>query len=530
MADKLSAQFAKAHWVKYADGKHFCESPVTTRGVPHNLTPGIYKCCDSYLDALETLRKHAGREDAPTVDSLTCLSFSPWSQALPPVIEATADLSMRLCVRDPSLLSVQSGKAYLPDSTDEDDAIVREPLFRRPCQASISDNPFATSYEHVDSFFNLANSIVLMCRVGAMEEPHVTFGSDMASTLIMAGRVDDWVRGSGKGSGKVCNAVVCADILLMLNMMYPQTFGVGEDMILPCWAQAVPALHKKLQEQQDAGEVPVGAFFGDLGLDEKLVEQGRAWWKAFVRDGNGVWRHGPLGTLLSLLDQHNGSHNVDGGRYREVRRALEQSVQAAWLVASPDGVARPPPDHPASEASEPKKVRRPIIDPVFVGCEKRGVVQRGCLVGIKPHQLRQMCALAMGADLPGVSCQVCRNEGGLSLRVSSAADILDDKGAERSAKSISPVRIRASPIQRLHFSPHPCILLTVLCVLCVCFWSQVQTEGEYSAPRLSPLHASRANNILLPPAPVRSRRARVWLPRRQAGRVQVAAARVGPEH
>lgn len=407
MADKLSAQFAKAHWVKYADGKHFCESPVTTRGVPHNLTPGIYKCCDSYLDALETLRKHAGREDAPMVDSLTCLSFSPWSQALPPVIEATADLSMRLCVRDPSLLSVQSGKAYLPDSTDEDEAIVREPLFRRPCQASISDNPFATSYEHVDSFFNLANSIVLMCRIGCMEEPHVTFGSEMASTLIMAGRVDDWVN----GSGKVCNAVVCADILLMLNMMYPQTFGVGEDMILPCWAQAVPALHKKLQEQQDAGEVPVGAFFGDLGLDEKLVEQGRAWWKAFVRNGDGVWRHGPLGTLLSVLDQHNGSHNVDGGRYREVRWALEQSVQAAWLVASPDGVARPPPDHPASEASEPKKVRRPIIDPVFVGCEKRGVVQRGCLVGIKPHQLRQMCALAMGADLPGVSCQVCRNEG-----------------------------------------------------------------------------------------------------------------------
>ena len=171
MANELSAAFAKAHWVKYADGKHFCEAPVTTRGVPHNITPGIHKCCDDYLEALETLRKHAGREDAPTVDSFTCLSFSPWSQALAPVIEATADLSMRLCVRDPGLLSVQSGKAYLPDSTLEEEAIVREPLFRRPCQASISDNPFATSYEHVDSFFNLANSVVLMCRVGLMEAP-----------------------------------------------------------------------------------------------------------------------------------------------------------------------------------------------------------------------------------------------------------------------------------------------------------------------------------------------------------------------
>ena len=88
-------------------------------------------------------------------------------------------------------------------------------------------------------------------------------------------------------------------------------------------------------------------------------------------------------------------------------------------------------------------MRRPVIDPVFVGNEKRGIRQRGCLVGIKPHQLRQVCVEAMGAHLPDVVCQVSRNEGGLSLRVSSAADILDEKGQERSAKSISPVQTEA---------------------------------------------------------------------------------------
>ena len=276
---------------------------------------------------------------------------------------------------------------------------------------SISDNPFATSYEHVDSFFNLANSIVLMARIALMEDRGE---AQKPTTQCFCDRIDRWVTQTSAAQyveEQCVSAVACADALLMLNMMYPQTFGVGEDMILPCWAQAVPALHKKLQEQHDAGEEQVGAVFGDLGLDDKLVEQGRAWWKAFVRDGSGVWRHGSLGTLLSLLDKHDGSHDVSTERYAEVRDALERSVQAAWLVASPDGVARPPVEHPASEASEPKKVRRPIIDPVFVGCEKRGVVQRGCLVGIKPHQLRQMCALAMGAALPGVSCQVCRNEG-----------------------------------------------------------------------------------------------------------------------
>ena len=46
----------------------------------------------------------------------------------------------------------------------------------------------------------------------------------------------------------------------------------------------------------------------------------------------------------------------------------------------------------------------------------------------------------MGADIDAVLCQVARNEGGLSLRVSSAADILDAAGKLRSDKSISPVQ------------------------------------------------------------------------------------------
>jgi hypothetical protein len=409
MADELSAVFARAHWVKMHHTKRFCEVPVATRGVPHNLIPGIHACLDDYLDGLETLRKHTGREDAPTVDSLTCLPFSPWSQALPPVIEATADLSMRLCVRDPTLLSVQSGKAFLTDSTADDEAIVREPLFRRPCQASISDNPFATSYEHVESFFGLANTIVLLCRIGTLERPGITDDP----TIVMAVRIDEWVM---RDTGVVLqNAAVCADILLCLSMMYPQEFAVGANVVLPVWAETVPAVQRLLRKQRDSGQAEVGARFGELGLDRALVEQGRAFWRAFWRPG-GVWREGPLGELLHTLDKHDGSHDVTRAKYAEVRSSLERSVQAAWLVASPDGVTPPPEGHPACDVSEPRRVRRPVIDPVFVGDEKLGIVQRGCLVGVKPHQLRQVCALALGAHIDGVSCQVSRNEGATRTR------------------------------------------------------------------------------------------------------------------
>lgn len=71
--------------------------------------------------------------------------------------------------------------------------------------------------------------------------------------------------------------------------------------------------------------------------------------------------------------------------------------------------------------------------------------------------------------------------GGLALRVSSAADLLDEKGNERSSKSISPVQI--------HGSHNPCIPAAVsvhpshrpTCIVCVCVmfrFRQVQTEAD----------------------------------------------------
>lgn len=276
-----------------------------------------------------------------------------------------------------------------------------------PNTLSISDNPFATSYEHVDSFFNLANALVLVARCVAMESSDLR--GPRPPTQHLMEQIDNWVNGS-YGS-VVLNTSFCADACLMLTMMYPQRFGVGDDMVLPVWAEAVPALQRRLKQQKENRVPQVGALLERLDLSDELVKQGRAWWKAFVREENGVWHNGPLGELLDLLHKHDGSHDVSRARYAEVRDKLERSVQAAWLVASPDGTTPPSEGHPASEASTPQRVRRPIIDPVFVGNEKRGVLQRGCLVGIKPHQLRQVCALAMGAHLPCVSCQVSRNEG-----------------------------------------------------------------------------------------------------------------------
>ena len=232
--------------------------------------------------------------------------------------------------------------------------------------------------------------------------------------------------------------------------MYPSTWSVSHDMIHPTWAAAVPALHQHVRA------TGMCAPLCQL-VDEELLAQGRQWWKPFSTS-DARWKTVPdehpcsrsawypengVRLLLDALHEHDGRHNVSPETRDRVRTALEKAVQAAWLVHSPDGVQRPPVECPAHEAASPSQVSRPLLDPVFVGDDRHGIDARGCLVGLKPFQYRQVCTLAMGAHIAGVQCQVARNEGGLSLRVSSAADILDAKGKPRSAKSISPVQTEA---------------------------------------------------------------------------------------
>ena len=112
-------------------------------------------------------------------------------------------------------------------------------------------------------------------------------------------------------------------------------------------------------------------------------------------------------------------------------------MRAAWLVHSPDGIEPPPRPCPAWYCASPADVRRPALDPVFVTTDGLETEARGALVGAKPFAYRQLCVLLLGAHLPDAQAQVVRNEGNLLLRVSSAADILEEDGSWRSDKSVS---------------------------------------------------------------------------------------------
>lgn len=437
-ANELCVRFAKRRWIYDKESKTYDAMPPQTLGIPHNFTPGVHANMEHYQQGIEKIRGLLGRQECDTQDSVMVLPCSVFSQGLPPDIEATADHSTRLCVRDKEQLSTIAGKAYLPDATEFEKALLKEPMWRRPCQASIQDNPFATSYEHGTSFFGSACGLAqIAIAIGGVQELH---------RIMELWHSDDDVVDA------VLTPAYCiyaANAMMLLSTMYPVTWHIDEKVIPPSYASMLPVVMRKytVEDVRQATELRMCG----LGCSDALVADAKKFWGAMrVRNAvdtgedpagknDSTWTCG-VEPLLNEIVLWQGSHDMSIKQHEAMAEAIDNAARAAWLQHSVDGVTAPPTPCPAGEVSCWKRVRRPQLDPVFVGDEKTGAQARGCLVGLKPHQLRQICSLAIGSHLENVEVQAVRNEGGLSLRISSAADMLDEKGKLRSLKSISPVQ------------------------------------------------------------------------------------------
>lgn len=408
-------------------------TPTSTRGIPHNFIPRIHTVLNTYCDFIETARTLTGREDADTVDSIMCLPFSAWTQALRPDIEPSSDASLRTCFRDELETGVHSGRAHLVDSTPEQYAIVREPLFRRPQQVASGDCPFATSYEEMDTFFNASNTIALIAECACKSKMPRATPSECVSNL--ASIVDDFVNKScehANGDLSWEETSWAADTLLLLNVLYPSSVTVGDLAILPAFAKAVPHI-QQCDRKKVVGLVQI--------VDDDEYLDALNFWRSFQREDASkcAWTSG-IAPLLTILLTLKGSHKTSPETIAQVRSALETAVRAVWLTHSEDGEMAPPDSSPASSAKSPAHITRHHIDPVFVGDEDQGILQRGALVGLKPHSYRQVLAEMLGAHIDKVNCNVHQNSGGMALRVSSDPTILEEDGSLRTDKSISPTQ------------------------------------------------------------------------------------------
>jgi hypothetical protein len=379
----------------------------------------------------------ANQHNACCIDHATAVHPFQW-QALRPDIEPTADASLRTCFRDELESGVSSGRAYLVDSTPEAYALVREPLFRRPCQVSSGDCPFGTSYEEADTFFNVCNTLALISE--ASLKPQQADATPAECVSWLGGCIDRFVMGheSSDGHSEGYEGSWAADAALLVNCLYPTCTVVGEYALLKGFAKAVPLIQQELHNSSG----PQKRFrLADLVSNEECNDA-REFWSAFSRKDYSkcAWRAG-LAPFVTLLLTHRGSHKTSPEVIEQFRSSFETAVRAVWLVHSRDGIARPHDESPAADATSPAHISRHHIDPVFVGDEDMGILQRGAIIGIKPHSYRQVIAEMLGAHLDGMEeCNVALNSGGMALRVSSDPTIIEADGRERTDKSISPTQ------------------------------------------------------------------------------------------
>ena len=431
VADELAAQLAHTHHVEVGD-KKYALTPVQTRGIPHGYVPGVHTLLSDYVEAVDGVARSQGREDADTCNCLQVLPFSNVTQALRPDVETTADHTLRQCFRQPQEISSAVGRSYLPDATAEHEAIVTEPLFRRPCQACVGDNPFATSYPYADSVWNVLNALAIIAReCGGVDKLHA--------------RITEWHAGESDSDPPQANPTSCADAcVLIFGVIYPHQHGIAKPVVPECYAKALPYCVKASRTYESGG---VGAYpyCGHcMQSDWELVSQARELWSRFSTRPAHLcpWKVG-IAPMLSLILRVQGSHDLTLEQIGEFRNCFNTLCsKAAWLAYSEDGFKPPKAPNPAAGCATMNDVRRPTLDPVFVAQgEALEIEPRGCLVGLVPFQLRQVYSLMLGAHLEHVDQVQCvRNEGGLLLRESSQATIIERDGKKRSSKGISPTQ------------------------------------------------------------------------------------------
>lgn len=438
VADQLALKLAHSRYVRVGEDG-FVATPTQTCGVPHGFVAGVHSLLDDYVAALNHVAAVDGSAETSSVKGLFSLPFGAFTQSLRPDVESTADSTLRHSFRTPADGSCATGRCYLPDATAEHEAILTEPLFRRPCQASMGDNPFATSYEHVDSLFNAMNALAVIASccggVDALHRLICTWhadGSDSEVEEANAMQEGAW-RGSSSGVHWQWAADAC---VLIFGVVYPADHRIAHNVVPECYALACTANAKAARTHRCRGR-----RIHEL-VDATRAQEARAMWDRFCTRSAECcpWR-AALRPFLLLVLRKGGSHDTSLADIAAFRAAIAAVCSSgAWLAYSPDGARPPPHPNPAAGCATKDHVRRPTLDPVFVarGTGDARVEPRGCLVGLKPFQLRQVYALLLGAHLDDAVVQVTRNEGGLLLRVSSCSTILTADGKPRSAKSISP--------------------------------------------------------------------------------------------
>jgi hypothetical protein len=426
-ADSIAASMTKR-----VSDRHYDFVPPHARGIPHLAIPGLHAFLDDSVAAMEALRDVAKITDK-TVDSIQVLPVGPFSENLCPASTSELDQTANLAFRNPLDRLSTDGFSFTPDMTLEDASVFGPPLVQRVAIRNSLDNPYATVHEHVSSWFEAATLLSAFATV-------LSSGSPKERIEHLRESLDAF----HKGGVTQPEAFYASRAAVLLSSMYPSEFGISRESIEPAYAAAAGPAMKAFRK----GEC---ADLSDLLGHNKLLEEGRAYWDKFETG----WAK--LSPLLEEIVRMDGTCDLSLQQLASFRALVDRAMRAAWDVSLQGDSPRP--FHPLFGLRSAEEITSVHMNPVRTvhsnlslsstatvprftcscafwhvlstfasSCEPIFCQQpdetypRGALVGMKPGSFRSLLCLLLGADRVD-EVQVYRNEGGLLLRPSSAADI-----------------------------------------------------------------------------------------------------------
>lgn len=410
IADEYADEIAKSMTKRVSD-QHYDFVPPHARGIPHLAIPGLHSFLDDSVAAMEALREIAKITDR-TVDSIQVLPIGPFSENLCPATTSELDQTAHLAFRNPSDRLSTDGFSFTPDMTLEDASVFGPPLVQRVAIRNSLDNPYATVHEHVSSWFEAAALLSVFATV-------LSSGSPRERVDYLRESLDAFHQGGATQP----EAFYASRAAVLLSSMYPSEFGISRECIEPAYAAAAGPAMKAFGK----GEC---ADLSDLLDDSKLLEEGRAYWAKFETG----WPK--LSPLLEELVRMDGTCDLSLQQLASFRKLVDRAMRAAWDVSLEQG--KPRPHHPLSGLRSAEEITAVHMNPIF--CQQPdGTFPRGALIGMKPGSFRSLLCLLLGADRVE-QVQVYRNEGGLLLRPSSAADICARKTRPFRAFAVTAIR------------------------------------------------------------------------------------------
>lgn len=447
--DRLCEKLGLRGAVPCADGKTHLRVPMGyLGGLPRIMLPGVHAALNGLSAAFELLdRVVASQQCGDTRSSIQVLPFSPFTQAVSPVVSAGAN---GMDFRDNARKSTGKGVADPCPATEHprplrtlrQDSILGSELMQSVCVKLVStrtDNMYETIEPAIASVLVFASQLVEIATKIATE---VTGASHedlkCADCLNHLRREAIAFVHSRNGEDRedacfdACTAVLVVDALVLFNCIFPLRFDVGE-----------PCLLKALERAPNAVLKGQARCLSALALEASDAD--RADLKHFV---DRIFDDAPGGTwallcqFLCMVSTHGRTFDNTAAELRVCARCVELLGQAAWLVHSEDGTSPPKKWSPLHCRTAPDKVEGPDLCCVWVdrptNCQPNRRMQRGAVLGLPNSGPQQVLMLLTGAFLDDVRVQYVRNEGNMCLRMSACA-LKETEGVRLSAKSTCPV-------------------------------------------------------------------------------------------